>query len=114
MSNYNYSKMSTKELQKLKVKADAALELKSADPQVVRLRHTEDHYRGDLSCIKFLDKITLERHPNSSGTGTPDMSIVKKSGVSVGTLYQWFGSNGKGRLAAERFVPFDGVAVEWL
>jgi len=76
---------------------------------LVRMIPCEDDYRGDLSCLSFLDKnIKIKK---ISGDRAPDIQKVFKNGVEVGILKSWYGNNGRGKAAADAFIPLEGVKV---
>lgn len=85
-------------------------EYHNGNTTTVRLAPAPDEYRGDLSCVAFVDKV--ERKP-LRGDGQPDRSEVYKGGALIGTLLSWYGNNGHGKLAAQEFQPAPGVEVIW-
>ncbi len=78
----------------------------------IRIKAAPDAYRGDMCCIEILDKVEYNK---ISGDGAPNILEVKKNigsdTIVMGTVKQWFGNNGKGRLASEEFIPAPGVTV---
>lgn len=74
----------------------------------VRVSPAPDDYRGDLSCVAFLDAVEKK---TVGGDGSPYRVQVSKNGAVVGELKEWYGNNGRGKLAASEFLPADGVTV---
>jgi hypothetical protein len=74
------------------------------DPRLIVVA-SPDHYRGEMSCLKVLPPYTTGKSipPPTDGQGA--WEVISPSGEVVGILEEWYGNNGKGRLAAHSFHP---------
>ena len=113
MTNKELMSMSTSDLEEMIARASAALEAKQNDPKTLRVRRAPDGYRGNFSCVEFLDlDARLERiNPG----GHPEQDWLIRDGNRVAKLTTWYGNNGlSDRLAAEEIEPLPGTTIEWI
>ncbi len=96
-------------LQKKKEYEEARASYHKSSLSTIRVQAAPDDYRGDLSCIKFLDEV--QENLIWDGNGIDNRFEVLKKGVVVGYLLRSYGNNGRGKLACESFRPVEGVRV---
>ena len=77
----------------------------------VRITTAPDGYRGDLSCIKFIDSVEKK---NVRGDGVPYQYDIYKNGVMIGVLTSYYGNHGDGKIASQSFASNKGVNVIWV
>lgn len=95
-------------LQKREEYERALEEYHTGSATTVRVEMGRDEYRGNYCCEVVVDEVELE---NIRGDGCPMISDVMKGGVLVGKLYEYYGNNGRGKLASSEFHPAAGVTV---
>ena len=78
----------------------------------VLLGREPDEYRGSLDCIGIRTPHSLTLVKNNDGVGDV-YEVLGENREKLGNLLRYFGNNGKGKLAAEKFQPESGVEVEW-
>ena len=76
------------------------------------LERTPDDYRGNLDCLTLPNGCQTTLVECREGQG--DLyEVTDANGNVLGVLEEWFGSNGRGRLAAHFFTPAQGVEVTY-
>ncbi len=81
--------------------------------KVVCLRQAEDGYRGDMSCVNILTPHEEKLIEDNEGQGDVYDVVDKTNGEVLGLLTRWYGNNGQGKLAAEKFCAKEGVEEQW-
>ena len=91
---------------------------------MLKVRRAGDQYNGDLSCVEIIaDHLLCADIPAPEPEPKFDQDFHAHYGVLIvrgafascaADLYEWYGSNGEGKLAAETIIPRPGWQLEWL
>mgnify|MGYP000933597848 CR=1 FL=1 len=92
---------------------------------ILKVRRAPDQYNGDLDCIDVLSQHYLcadfpaPEYPGDGPAPHGHYTIIVPDDMGLfaayaADLYEWYGSNGEGNLAAQEIIVRPGWQLEWL
>ena len=91
---------------------------------ILKVRRAPDQYNGDLSCVEAVSQhflcsdLPILIFPGDGPAPHRSYAVIVPNSEGFAShaadLYEWYGSNGEGKLAAEKIIPRPGWELEWL